>query len=441
MTQIFLRKTSRKKIPGFVFLCSCIALLLLIQTNSVGAQQDTATAQKDSAVVAQKDTVTDSQLDAAPVAQKDTGMIKDTVRSAQAGDSAVSSQDKTISFLGHSSEAIKRGERFFLGILPFEREHASCVSCHNLKRTDTLNWNPSAHDIALRYATVDFAAFQQALMQPAGIKMSASHQNFNFSEEDLKTIKEYLDDLAVKGPPTEKPTLNELLLFLFLGLIITWALLDLIFFHKIKYKIITVIIFLGAFSYQVVMIYEEAVKLGRSQDYQPDQPIKFSHQVHATENQIDCMFCHHTAENSKTANIPSTNLCMNCHIVVREGTRSGTFEIDKLVDAYEEGRSIEWIRIHELPDHVFFSHAQHVGAGKLDCAQCHGKVEAMHVVRQESDLSMGWCIDCHRQTKVNFLENDYYTIFEEFHENLKKGIMDSVVAADIGANECQKCHY
>jgi hypothetical protein len=132
---------------------------------------------------------------------------------------------------------------------------------------------------------------------------------------------------------------------------------------------------------------------------------------------------------------------MNCHVVVREGTHSGKFEISKLVEAHEEERSVEWIRIHELPDHVFFSHAQHVGAGKLDCAQCHGQVEEMHRVRQVNDLSMGWCLECHRETNVDFLGNDYYKTYEKFHEEIKAGIRDSVTAFDIGANDCQKCHY
>lgn len=352
-----------------------------------------------------------------------------------------SSASESVISEGHSKEEIKRGERFFKGLLPVNREHESCTSCHNIRQLDTLNWNPSAYDIALKYAERDFTAFQNAVMQPTGQLMSASHQNINIVEEDLHTVKVYLDNLAEKGPPKQKPSINELLLFLFLGLIITLALLDLLIFHKIKVKAIPIIIFLAAFVYQASMIYEEAVGFGRSEDYQPDQPIKFSHEVHVTQNQIDCMYCHHTASHSKSANIPSTNLCMNCHIVVRQGTRSGSFEINKLVEAHEEGRSIEWIRIHDLPDHVFFSHAQHVGAGKLDCAECHGEVEKMHVLQQVNDLSMGWCLECHRETKVDFFENDYYTTYKQFHDEIKAGTLDSVTAADIGANSCQKCHY
>jgi hypothetical protein len=342
---------------------------------------------------------------------------------------------------GFSREEVNRGKRFFMGLLPVGREHQACVSCHNVVPLDTLNWNPSAMDIALKYAGKDVESLRSVILQPSGNLMEASHVDVKIDDEDIQLIKVYLDHMAANGLPAAKPSVNRLILFFLLGILITWALLDLIIFKKVKYKFIPLLIFLGAFGYQLAMIYDEAVKLGRSQGYQPDQPIKFSHKVHAQDNQIDCMYCHHTAPVSQTANFPSTELCMNCHIIVREGTHSGKFEIDKLIQAHEEGRSIEWIRVHELPDHVFFSHAQHVGVGKLDCAQCHGLVEEMDIVRQHSDLSMGWCLQCHRETKVDFLSNDYYKTFEAFHEELKKGKKDSIVAADIGANDCQKCHY
>ena len=112
-----------------------------------------------------------------------------------------------------------------------------------------------------------------------------------------------------------------------------------------------------------------------------------------------------------------------------------------MVEAYEEGRSIKWVRIHQLPDHVFFAHAQHVGAGKLDCTQCHGEVKEMHILKQENDLSMGWCLECHRNTKVDFVDNEYYQTFEQLHKELSEGLRDSITASDIGPTECAKCHY
>ena len=351
------------------------------------------------------------------------------------------SEEQSVLPVGFSREEVNQGKRFFMGLLPVGRTHDACVSCHNIAPTDTLNWNPSAMDIALKYAGKDAESLRRVILEPSGKLMEASHVNIKIDDEDIQLIKVYLDHMAANGLPAAKPSVNRLILFLFLGLLITWALLDLIIFKRVKYKFIPALIFLGAFSYQLVMIYNEAVKLGRSQDYQPDQPVKFSHKVHALDNQIDCMYCHHTAPVAKTANFPSTELCMNCHIIVREGTHSGKFEIDKLIQAHEEGRSIEWIRVHELPDHVFFSHAQHVGAGKLDCAQCHGLVEEMDIVKQHSDLSMGWCLECNREPKVDFLDSDYYKTFEAFLEELKKGMKASIVADVIGANDCQKCHY
>ncbi len=342
---------------------------------------------------------------------------------------------------GHSQEEVKRGERFFKGLLPANREFASCVSCHNLNPVDTLNWNPSAMDLALKFVDKDFASFQASVMNPSGAKMEASHVNFKIAEEDLKTVKLYLDNLAHKGPAPAKPTYFNLILFFALGLLLTWALVELIFLHNIKWKVIPMLIFVGAFGWQVKMIVTDAIKLGRQENYAPDQPVKFSHKVHVGDNGIDCMYCHTTAENSKSAGIPAANLCMNCHVLIREGTHSGKFEIAKVVEANESGKPIEWVRIHNLPDHVFFSHAIHVGSGKLDCKQCHGPVEEMDIMRQNADLSMGWCIDCHRDTKVDFEGNGYYEHFVKLHEDLKSGAIDSVTANDIGANDCMRCHY
>ncbi|MEZ5105316.1 MAG: cytochrome c3 family protein [Draconibacterium sp.] len=342
---------------------------------------------------------------------------------------------------GHSKEDINHGKRFFLGLKPANRDYASCVSCHYLTPTDTLNWNPSAMDIAEKYAEKDFVSFQQAVMQPSGVKMTSSHQNFNIAEEDLKAVKVYLDNMAKTGIADAKPTYNNLILFLFLGILLTWAIIELIFLRKIKWKIIPVVILLGAFGWQVEMIVTDAIRLGRQQDYAPDQPVKFSHKVHVGENGIDCMYCHTTVEQGKSAGIPATNLCMNCHVIIREGTNSGKFEIAKIVNASETGKPIEWIRIHNLPDHVFFSHEVHVGSGKLDCAQCHGDVAQMDIMKQQNDLSMGWCVNCHRETKVKFTENRYYEDYLKLHEDLQKGVIDSVTAADIGANDCMRCHY
>ena len=341
----------------------------------------------------------------------------------------------------HSHNDIQRGERFFKGLLPKDRKFESCESCHILSKSDTMNWNPSAMDIATKYAGKDFADFQSAVMQPNGTKMEASHKNFKIEDEDLRKVKLYLDELAKTGPPSTGPTVNQLVIFILLGLLLTFALLDLIFFHKIKYRIVNVVILLVALGLQAKMISEAAINLGRSQNYAPDQPIKFSHKVHAGANKIDCKYCHSTAEYNKSAGIPAMELCMNCHVLVREGARSGKFEIAKVVEANETKKPVTWVRLHSLPDHVFFSHAQHVSVAKVDCKQCHGDVANMDIMKQTSDLSMGWCINCHRQTKVDFKDNHYYDNYMKLHDEVKAGKIDTVRAVNIGANDCMRCHY
>ena len=218
------------------------------------------------------------------------------------------------------------------------------------------------------------------------------------------------------------------------------------------------------------MVAKGAIGLGRQKDYQPVQPIYYSHKVHAGINQINCLYCHGSAEQSKHAAIPSVNTCMNCHKAIQsyekgpklfdeEGNEiDGTAEIQKLYEFAgfdpnnpnkwdpSMAKPIEWIKIHNLPDHVYFNHAQHVNAGKVQCQSCHGEIQAMDEVKQVSDLSMGWCINCHRETKVQFnydstKGNKFYSIYEKFHNDIKSGKMDSVTVKDIGGLECQKCHY
>lgn len=195
-----------------------------------------------------------------------------------------------------------------------------------------------------------------------------------------------------------------------------------------------------------------AVNLGRSQGYAPEQPIKFSHAIHAGQNQIDCQYCHSGVEKSKHAYIPSTTVCMNCHKYVQEGPKYGKEEIAKIYEAAgwdvdqqaytKPAKPVEWVKIHQLPDHVYFNHAQHVKVGGLDCQTCHGNVQEMELVEQFAPLSMGWCVNCHRETNVKFNGNEYYeTTFERFHKELEMQERAGVTVEDIGGAECQKCHY
>ncbi len=209
-----------------------------------------------------------------------------------------------------------------------------------------------------------------------------------------------------------------------------------------------------AFCVIGVVAYNSAANLGRTKGYAPVQPIKYSHKLHAGTLGIECQYCHTPAAQGKQATIPAVNVCMNCHKSVSEGTKTGTVEIQKIYDAAgfnpetlqydrESTGPVEWVRIHNLPDHVYFNHSQHVTAGKIECQTCHGPIQEMEVVQQNADLGMGWCIDCHRNTKVQFTENAYYDdLFKEYHDKLDAGDKDFFVTVEkIGGTECQKCHY
>lgn len=211
------------------------------------------------------------------------------------------------------------------------------------------------------------------------------------------------------------------------------------------------------------------IGMQRQTNYEPEQPIFYSHKVHAGINQINCLYCHGNAWESKHAAVPSVNVCMNCHKTINEYTGpklydrngkevNGTAEIAKLYKyagfdpskpndwKAENATAIPWVKIHNLPDHVYFNHSQHVRAGNVQCQTCHGNVDQMDEVFQFSELSMGWCVNCHRETAVNFnydstKGNQFYSIYEKFHNDIRDGKMDSVRVEHIGGLECQKCHY
>ncbi|MCX7763951.1 MAG: c-type cytochrome [Bacteroidia bacterium] len=191
----------------------------------------------------------------------------------------------------------------------------------------------------------------------------------------------------------------------------------------------------GAFIWLMNATIKKARSVGLHKGYQPVQPIAFSHKTHAGEYKIACQYCHVGVEKGKSATIPSTNICMNCHTYIQEGSRYGKKEIAKILASWEQGKPIEWVRIHNLPDFVYFSHAQHVKVGGIACQTCHGPVQEMEEVYQYSDLSMGWCLDCHRKTKVDLTANPYYA---RLHEQLKE---KEVTVEKIGGLECSKCHY
>ncbi len=206
-------------------------------------------------------------------------------------------------------------------------------------------------------------------------------------------------------------------------------------------------------------------KVGVDQGYQPVQPILFSHKIHAGDNKIECQYCHSAAKHSKHSGIPSLNVCMNCHkniaevaegtkVVLEDGGRVvGKAELDKeIAKIYEHvgwdkdkleytgnTKPIEWVRIHNLPDFAYFNHSQHVTVAGVKCQKCHGPVEEMEELYQYSPLTMGWCIDCHKETNVDLKGNEYYA---KIHADLaKKYGVEQVTIAQLGGKECGKCHY
>lgn len=186
--------------------------------------------------------------------------------------------------------------------------------------------------------------------------------------------------------------------------------------------------------------------IGVQQGYQPKQPIAFSHKLHAGAYEINCVYCHTGANKGKQANIPSPNICMNCHSQVKQESP----EIQKIYAAigYDvktasytgKQKPIEWVRIHNLPDLAYFNHSQHYNVAGVKCQTCHGPIEEMDVVKQYSLLTMGWCIDCHRKTDVNTAGNAYYDKLVELHDQ-QKGKGTKMKVEDIGGLECSKCHY
>ena len=206
-------------------------------------------------------------------------------------------------------------------------------------------------------------------------------------------------------------------------------------------------------------VYGYLMQIGVDQDYEPVQPIHYSHRIHAGSNGINCKYCHSAARVSKNAGIPSLNVCMNCHKNINEvsdttatAEYSKAFydgEIQKLYTAVGwdvatqkytgKTQPVKWVRIHNLPDFVYFNHSQHVTVAGIECQTCHGPVQTYEIQKQFAPLTMGWCISCHRKTEVKMEGNEYYT---KIHEELsKKYGVTKLTAAQMGGLECGKCHY
>jgi hypothetical protein len=376
---------------------------------------------------------------------------------------------------------------------------ANCQSCHKPLEDYTGPMLKGARDREPNkewaYQWVDHVN-SMVNSDPYAMKLHAQFGSImtqqNLSKAEIKSILDWADaytpPVATTGGTGEQPAEDNSLLFGILTIILGVIALILLqvnsslrklsdekegirrsepvpFFRNKTYLMTGILLLFLVAGYFLV---NAAIGLGRQQGYQPEQPIYYSHKVHAGANQISCLYCHGGAMDSKSANIPSVNVCMNCHkgikeykgdpIVKEDGSPvNGTAEIQKLYSyagwnpdtkTYDKpGKPIEWIRIHNLPDHVYFNHSQHVKVGKQQCQTCHGPIQEMSQVYQFSPLSMGWCINCHRTTKVDFYNketgegNKYYSLYESFYKDMKEGKLDSVTVEKMGGTECQKCHY
>lgn len=285
---------------------------------------------------------------------------------------------------------------------------------------------------------------------------------FAYSDEQIDAVLKYIDSfdttkvaatITPVATPEEKKAEENFFpetkdhwqqygtTFLIAFLLMLVALFDLFVTKLIKARFVNVIVILISVFILTEITVVESIDMGRQPGYEPDQPILFSHKIHAGDNQIDCKYCHLGVSVSKYAGIPPVYLCMNCHTAVRSGRYTGTKEIEKIYSAIETGKPIQWIKVYNLPDHAYFNHAQHVVAGKVQCDQCHGDVKTMDRIRQVQPLSMGWCISCHRKMQVQFTENGYYQKFVKLQEELKSGKITRITVEDVGGTECSKCHY
>ena len=247
-------------------------------------------------------------------------------------------------------------------------------------------------------------------------------------------------------------------------------------YHYIGKGLIALLALFAAYG-----VWNALMWVGVYKGYKPEQPIYFSHKIHAGENKIDCQLCHSSAKYGKVSEIPSMNVCMNCHRMISEyngkymepGKDKAFYdgEIQKIYAATGwdpakqqytgKTQPVEWVRIHNMPDFVYFNHSQHVVAGeqaiissfnkknpdaKIDvvCKACHGKVDTMNVVQMANDFTMGWCIECHRTTEVDMNNGYNQEYFKNLHEKLKKQYPKDggkITVDAIGGLECGKCHY
>ena len=383
--------------------------------------------------------------------------------------------------------------------------NSNCAACHKLDAKSTgpaLRGVAEKHDTAWLYKWIHNSSDMFKSGDPAAVKLFNENNKSvmtsfpQLSTEDIDNILAYTSEpkaepAAATGgaasPPgtnVESGSSNNVILGI-LALVLVVLVVMLVMVNNVLTKVakangivvapktertpiwkafvknqflvlVTSIFLLLASGY---FVYGFLMQVGVDQNYQPIQPIHFSHKIHAGDNEINCKYCHSASRVSKTAGIPSLNVCMNCHKNISEvadATATPEYskafydaQIQKLYDAVGWDKTtqaytgktqpVKWVRIHNLPDFVYFNHSQHVTVGGIECQTCHGPVETYEIQKQFAPLTMGWCIDCHRKTDVKMEGNGYYT---KIHEELsKKYGVEKLTEAQMGGLECGKCHY
>lgn len=401
------------------------------------------------------------------------------------------------------AQDIKEGEALF---------KSDCSACHGVDRAvigPALKGATERHDEAWLISWVKNSQALIASGDEVAVKLFEDHNKMmmpafpSLSDESIKSIFAYVDDASKPKPAAEGAAAgaegagaaganDDVSNFMFAGLIAVLVIAFLVilvlnrvirtldkiilrnqdaidaqpeedeesdgqaFVKKIKVlsknKKLVFVVILGVVGILSTLGWNAMWETGVHQGYMPVQPIKFSHQLHAGVNQIDCQYCHSGAATSKNASIPSANVCMNCHNSVTASEKyNGEIspEIQKIYNAIDwnpdtrtyggNTKPIEWIRIHNLPDLAYFNHSQHVTVAGVECQKCHGPIETMQEVYQYSPLTMKWCIECHKETEVNSKDNAYYDQLIAAHDKLKSG--EKITAAVLGGLECGKCHY
>ncbi|ANW96530.1 cytochrome C [Wenyingzhuangia fucanilytica] len=380
---------------------------------------------------------------------------------------SLSAQDKP------SDEQVKAGKALF---------NMHCASCHKLDKKST---GPALAHVAERREMDWLKAWiknNNKLRASGDADAKAVYEEFGgvamstfefLSDDQIESIIAYttVGDVKKGGAaaafqPVEVESTPSQVLPKIATVVVTLVLLALIGWVFLKsnngfLKIFATIIlvFLGVyFGFTALM------SVGVDEGYQPVQPIAFSHKIHAGDNKIDCQYCHSSAKHSKTSGIPSVNVCMNCHknisevaddtqVKLGEGRVLDKSKLDKEIQKVYDAagwdaenlkytgvtKPVKWVRVHNLPDFAYFNHSQHVTVAGVACQKCHGAVEEMDELHQHASLTMGWCIECHKETEVNIAGNGYY---KKIHEQLsQKYGVNKVTIAQLGGKECGKCHY